>query len=81
MAIPDEASCQLSANIAKTDKSNFHASVPSIPQNVALACRVGATLDGTDIVQFNGKLEPQQMQTTIEKFGLSGEIFFNRNGG
>jgi hypothetical protein len=32
-------------------------------------------------MQFEAKLERQPGQTTIEKFGLSGEIFFNRNGG
>jgi hypothetical protein len=32
-------------------------------------------------MQFEAKLERQPVRTTIEKFGLSGEIFFNRNGG
>jgi hypothetical protein len=81
MAVPDEASGELSADITKADKSNFHVSAPSIPQNVALVRRVRATLDGTAIVQFKEKLERQPGQTTIEKFGLSGEIFFNQSGG
>lgn len=81
MAVPDKASGELSADITKTDKSNFHLSVPSISQNVALERRFDATLGGTAILQFEGRLEPQPVRTTIEKFGLSGEIFFNLSGG
>ena len=69
MAVPYEASGKLSADITKADKSNFHASAPSIPHYVALIRRNHTKLDGTVIVQFAGKLEPQPMRTTIENFG------------